>query len=152
MSSVHHSFETTCSPEALWSVIADLSSVAKTNSAVRSVAVVGDKQGGIGAMRRCELRPKGTVTERVCAYDEGRAIGFEIVESDWPVVAMSWVTKVVPRSDGARLDQVLDYKMKFGPIGWLLNVLVMRRALERNIGEALKGVIRVAEGHGQARQ
>jgi hypothetical protein len=145
MPSVRHAFDADCSPVALWSVLADLRSVAETNPMVKSVEIIDDRKGGVGAMRRCELVPKGNVTERVFACEEGHMIGLEVVESDWPVVSMSWKTEVTARPGSARLEHVLDYQMKFGPLGWFLNALVMRRALQKNVGEALKGVIRVAE-------
>jgi hypothetical protein len=146
MPSIRHSFDAQCTPAALWEVLADLGSVAQTNPMVSSVVIVGDRRSGLGATRRCSLVPKGMVTEKVWAYEEGRAVGLEVIESDWPIVTMSWKTEIVSRPGGARLEQLLEYKMKFGPIGWLLNTLVMRRAITRNVGEALKGVIRIAEG------
>jgi len=145
MPSVRHSLEARCPPAALWSVLADPGSAAETNPLVASVAIVGEPNGGLGAQRRCALRPRGSVTERVCAYEEGRVIGFEVVQSDWPITGMAWRTEVTPHPGGARIDQVLDYRMKFGPLGWLLNALVLRRAIERNVGAALQGVIRIAE-------
>lgn len=145
MPSIKHSFIAKCPPAALWSVLADLESVAQTNPLVSSVEIISKKSGGLGVERRCMLRPKGTVTERVCAYVDGRTIGFEIVQSDWPIISMTWLTNVTPLEGGAQLNQVLEYRMKFGPLGWLLSALVMRHAIERNVGEALKGVIRVAE-------
>ena len=145
MPTVYHSFDANCSANALWLVLADLGSVADTNPLVNAVTIIGDRKGGLGAVRRCDLFPKGKVTERVCAYEEGCMIGLEVVESDWPVVSMAWRTEVKAIPGGATLKQVLEYRMKFGPFGWLLNALVMRRALEKNIGAALKGVIRVAE-------
>lgn len=146
MPSIHHSFDADCSPQALWTVLADLGSVARTNPLVKSVTIVGQSDRGMNATRRCELAPKGSVTERVCTFEEGRMIGLEVVESNWPVSAMSWTTTVAPRSGGARLSQTLDYTMKFGLLGWALNALVLRRAIEKNVGRALQGVIRAAEG------
>jgi carbon monoxide dehydrogenase subunit G len=146
MPSISHAFDAKCAPAALWAVLSDLASVVHTNPLVSSVEVVGEQLGGLGAVRCCRLRPRGTVTERVCAYEHGRAIGFEVVQSDWPIISMTWRTEVTPQDRGAHLSQVLDYRMKFGPLGRLLNALVMQRAIERNVGEALKGVVRLAEG------
>jgi hypothetical protein len=146
MPSVAHSFDATCSTDALWAVLADIWSVGRTNPLVKSVVVTGPVHRGLNATRRCELLPKGVVVERVCRFEEGRAIGFEVVESDWPVRSMSWTTVVEPTANGAKLLQTLDYRMKFGPLGWLLNALILRRAIESNVGKALLGVIREAEG------
>lgn len=146
MPTITHIYTANCPPAMLWAVLSDLSSVARTNPTVSTVQIVGAQTSGIGAVRKCALRPKGSVTERVTTYDEGRAVGLEVIESDWPISAMTWTTVIEPRPGGARLSQTLAYTMKFGPAGWLLNLLVLRRAITKNVGMALQGVIAEAEG------
>lgn len=145
MPAIEHDFGSTCTPEALWAVLSDLTSVAQTNPTVRSVDLVGSQRSGIGATRRCELNPKGSVTERVAVYREGRAIGFEVIASDWPVSDMRWITSVEPGATGVRLRQTLTYQMKYGPFGWVLNKRVLQRAIRNNVGLALQRVIAEAE-------
>jgi Polyketide cyclase / dehydrase and lipid transport len=145
MPSIEHSYQAGCSPEALWAVLSDLNSVSRTNPLVRAVEIVGPKRTGLGATRRCQLLPRGTVTERVVSYEDGHAIGLEIIESDWPVSAMSWTTAVEPFGNGARLSQRLDYAMKYGLFGRALNLIILRRALRKNVGRALQGIITEAE-------
>jgi Polyketide cyclase / dehydrase and lipid transport len=145
MTTVSHRFETSASPEKLWHCLSDLAMVKDYNPTVLSVQLRGNSRIGIGTLRACALKPKGNVLERVTVWEEGKAVGLEIVESDWPITKMNWVTKISPRGSGSVLLQDLEYGMKFGPLGWLLNVLVMRRNITKNVGEALKGLIRIAE-------
>jgi hypothetical protein len=53
---------------------------------------------------------------------------------------MRWVTRIEPDDDGARITQDLEYKVKFGPVGWLLDRLVMKR------DEVFASLVRHAEG------
>jgi hypothetical protein len=145
MTVIKHEFSASCRPEAVWAVLSDLTAVANYNPTVRTARIVGDLTHGKGAMRQCELVPKGDVVERVTAYDEGKALGLEVVRSDWPITSMQWVTRIEPKGHTSRVWQELEYHMKYGPLGWLLNALVMRRAVTRNVGVALQAMIAKAE-------
>ena len=145
MTRISHRFETDCPPEKLWSALSDLIAVSAYNPGVTRARLVGSQSSSTGAMRECDVLPKGKVRERVIAWEEGKAVGIEVTESDWPITYMRWTTRLSPLGNGSRIDQDLDYGMKFGPLGWLLNQLVMRRTLEKNVGVALKGMIAHAE-------
>jgi Polyketide cyclase / dehydrase and lipid transport len=145
MTVISHELTAKCPPGRLWAVLSDLEAVEQYNPTVRSAHIAGDRRAGNGAVRECELVPKGKVVERVTNWEEGRSLGLEVVESDWPICSMHWVTRIEPAGSGSRLVQRLEYKMKYGPAGWLLNALVMRRAVDRNVGRALQELIALAE-------
>jgi hypothetical protein len=142
---ITHRFETSAPPEKLWACLSDLRLVQSYNPAIARAELPGGMLSGLGALRACELKPKGKVLERVHVWEPGKALGLEIVESDWPITRMNWVTRIEPNGKGSILSQRLEYGMKFGPLGWLLNALVMQRNVTKNVGEALTGLIRLAE-------
>jgi hypothetical protein len=145
MTIIIHHLETTCPPQKIWGVLSDLTAVKFYNPTVSAAQVTGEKTSGVGAIRQCDLKPKGKITERVTIWEEGEALGLEIAESDWPITAMSWVTRITPSGGGSVIDQKLEYSMKYGHLGWLLNQIIMRRIIEKNVGVALQGMIRHAE-------
>jgi hypothetical protein len=83
----------------------------------------------------CELRPKGRVVERVTHWEDGKAVGLEVAASDWPIQFMRWVTRIEPTAGGSLITQKLEYAMKLGPLGWLMDRLVMRRKLSATLDE-----------------
>ena len=145
MSIVTHRFITAAPPERLWHCLSDLTLVQTYNPTISKAELPGERRTGVGTLRACQLKPKGKIMERVTVWEEGKAIGLEIVESDWPITSMSWVTRIEPEEGGSVLSQRLEYAMKFGPLGWLLNVLIMKRNVTKNVGTALAGLIRIAE-------
>jgi Polyketide cyclase / dehydrase and lipid transport len=148
MTVISHELRARCPATRLWAILSDLEAVAQYNPSVRSARIAGNHRLGTGAVRECELVPKGKVVERVTDWEEGRSLGLEVVESDWPIRSMQWVTRIEPAGSGSRLVQRLEYKMKFGPAGWLLDALVMRRAVDRNVARALQELIALAEARG----
>ena len=148
MTTIQHDVRAACPPERLWELLSDLEAVQRYNPGVRSAAIEGPQRSGVGARRSCELAPRGRVVERVTHWEPGRAVGLEVAESDWPIHFMRWVTRVEPIGGGTRLTQSLEYQVKFGPLGWLLDRLVMKRKLTATVDAVFASLVRHAEARG----
>jgi hypothetical protein len=135
-----------CPPERLWALLSDLEAVERYNPGVRRAAIAGSQRSGIGARRSCDLLPKGRVVERVTHWEEGRALGLEVAESDWPIHFMRWVTRLEPNGGGTRITQSLEYEVKFGVLGWVLDQLVVKRKLTATLDEVFAALVRHAQG------
>lgn len=151
MTTIRHHLEAACPPAALWALLAELDAVQQYNPTVRVARVLDGPRVGVGARRECELVPSGRVVERVTAWEEGRALGLEIAESDWPITFMRWTTRVGPREGGSTVDQDLEYEVKFGLAGRVLDALVMRRKLQANLDAVLAAFVAKAEQRASTR-
>jgi polyketide cyclase/dehydrase/lipid transport protein len=145
LTTIQHEIHAACPPDQVWAALADLEAVQHYNPGVRSAAIESPKRTGVGAMRSCELFPKGRVVERVTHWEEERALGLEVAESDWPIHFMRWVTRIEPNNGGTRITQSLEYRVKFGPLGWLLDQLVMKRKLTAALDDVFASLARYAE-------
>jgi hypothetical protein len=145
MTTIQHEIQAACPPASVWTLLADLEAVERYNPGVKRAAVVGTQRSGIGARRSCELSPKGRVIERVTHWEDGKAVGLEVVESDWPIHFMRWVTHIQPNEGGTRITQSLEYAVKFGPLGWLLDHLVMKRKLTSALDAVFSSMAKQAE-------
>jgi hypothetical protein len=43
-------------------------------------------------------------------------------------------------NDRTRVTMTMDYKMKYGPFGWLLNVVMLRRIMKNLLASVLAGL------------
>ncbi len=146
MTTIHHELKANCPPEKVWALLSDLEAVQRYNPTVRRALLQGSLRSGVGAEHACELKPKGRVVERVTHWEEGSALGLEVAESDWPIHFMRWITRVEPDGASTRITQSLEYKVKFGPLGWVLDNLVMKRKLTSTLDEVLGTLVKHAEG------
>jgi hypothetical protein len=146
MTTIHHELRANCSPERVWALLSDLEAVQRYNPTVRAASVEGAQRTGVGARRACDLVPKGRVVEKVTHWEDGRALGLEVAESDWPIHFMRWVTRVEAHAGATRITQDLEYEVKFGPLGWLLDTLVMKKKLTSNLDLVFAELVKLAEG------
>jgi hypothetical protein len=120
------------------------------NPNVASARCVSDATSGVGATRRCELKPKGWIEERVWEFRPTQAIGLEVSASEWPLVFMRWKTELRQEGRATLVTQAMSYELKLGLLGALLDALVMRRKLDRGIREVFDGLKRYVEGSARA--
>lgn len=145
MTTLRHQIRINAPVDKVWKAVGNLLAVQHYNEMVDSVRCISERTEGVGAARRCELKPKGWVEERVWDWDPPKAIGLEVAASEWPLVFMKWRTEL--KSDGTAtvVNQEMNYKLKFGPLGALMDVLMMRRKLDRSIGEVFENLKRYVE-------
>jgi ligand-binding SRPBCC domain-containing protein len=145
MTTIHHDVQANCPPEHVWALLSDLEAVQRYNPTVRSATIQGARRTGVGAERACELVPRGRVVERVTHWEDGRAVGLEVAESDWPIHFMRWMTRLEPSGQATRITQDLEYQVKFGPLGWLLDKLMMKRKLRSTLDAVFAELVKRAE-------
>jgi len=129
----------------VWALLADLEAVQRYNPGVETATIEGRQRTGVGAKRACVLVPKGRVVERVTHWEERRALGLEVAESDWPIHFMRWVTVLEDQGGATLITQQLEYKVKYGPLGWALDQLVMKKQLTSSIDKVLAQLVEHAE-------
>jgi ligand-binding SRPBCC domain-containing protein len=146
MTTLEHQVRIEAPLDAVWGALADLTAVRHYNPLVAEVKCISASAEGVGATRRCELKPDGWVEERVWSWNPPHAIGLEVAASTWPVALMKWETRL--QADGAAtlVTQQLSYRLKLGPLGALLDALVMRRKLSQSLDGVFAGLKRYVEG------
>ena len=145
MSLLQHEVRIAASVERVWAALADLEAVQEYNPTVKDARYTSTHREGVGVSRRCDLIPKGWVTERVTAWEPKAALALELCEHQWPVEFMRWRTELTSDGNGTRVQQRLEYQVKFGLLGALLDRLVMRRKLDLAIGAVFDGLKRYVE-------
>ncbi|MBI5379016.1 MAG: SRPBCC family protein [Nitrospirae bacterium] len=145
MPELQHTITINAPPDKVWKVLADLEAVQHYNPTVSRAQYISTNRQGVGASRQCDLKPKGVLKERVIAWEPNQAIALELYESPWPVAFMRWRTDVKPHGSETVVSQRMEYRVKFGILGSLLDRLVMRQTLDRTIADVFDGLKRFVE-------
>jgi carbon monoxide dehydrogenase subunit G len=143
-SELKHEVRIAASASKVWQILADLEAVQHYNQTVKAAHRIGEKKE-LGAMRGCDLKDGGSVKETVVGFEEGKAITMELTESPWPVRNMQWRTSLTKDGGETVVSQIMTYEMKLGPIGKLLNAVVMKSKINKTIGEVFLNLKKYAE-------
>lgn len=133
MTVLEHEIKVQKPKSEVFSVLSDLESVQKYNPSVVSAKYISPNLQGVGAARQCDLGKDGKIKERITAFKENEYIEMELYEHKWPIEFMRWNTSFKEEPDGTLVSQKMEYKMKFGVLGSLLDSLVMKKKMNSNL-------------------
>ncbi len=127
------------SREQVWAVLSDLGSIYKWNPGIAHSHTTSDEATGDNAMRQCDLPDGGFLRERAFNWSEGEGFTIEIYETSLPLKESFVDFRATPAGEATVVKLKMDYKLKFGRIGALLDAAFAGR-------QALNGMVEVLFG------
>jgi hypothetical protein len=131
------------SASSLWLTLRDFGAVARWNPNLKdSHLLAGSPACGVGATRHCDLADgRNYIRERIVTWEEGRSYTVDIYDGTMPLKSALATLTVEPLGPSrARAAMRLEYLPKFGALGWLLDVVMLRRMLRRQCEQVLQGL------------
>ncbi len=132
--------------DKVWSVLADLGGIYKWNPGVAHSHSTSELTQGEGATRHCDLDDKNYLKERAFDWREGESFKIDVTESTMPLESNIVTFHVAPTGDaapddaGTRVSVTADYKLKFGIIGTLMDVLFAKRQAQQGFDDMMAGL------------
>jgi len=125
----------------VWKTIADVGTIAEWHPGVERSPVLSAQLTGLGAARRVELYDGTSAVEEVTSLDEGRSLTVTMSEFEMPLSRGAATFEVEADGDDRTLvTMTMDYEMKYGPFGWLMNVVVLRPVMGKLLASVLSGL------------
>jgi ligand-binding SRPBCC domain-containing protein len=145
MTTLDNHIDITATPLEVWAVVADLGRLADYDPVVITSTVVGEQQEGLGARRRCNARQGRFFVEEVTVWEPPHRLQFTIVECNLPTRTLTHTYSLKATPSGTSVTQQMQYDMRFGVFGQLLDRLVVRRTSDRGIKGFFTGLKRAVE-------
>ena len=129
-------------PDALWAVIGRFMHIDEFAPLIKSVDALTDGEDGVGSKRRCHFDDGSSVLEEVTKWEANRMYRVRLSEmTAMPLNEMYAELSVEPLDNGrARVKWGMDYRVKFGPFGWLLGQTMMKLMMGKILDGNLKGL------------
>ena len=129
-------------PEALWAVIGRFMHIDEFAPLVKSVDALTDGEDGIGSKRRCHFDDGGSVVEEVTQWEANRRYRVRLSDmTTMPLEEAHAEVSVEPLDSGqSRVTWGMDYRVKYGPLGWVLGQTMMKMMMGKVLDGNLKGL------------
>ena len=129
-------------PEEVWAVLGRFMHIDAFAPSVVSVDALTDDEEGIGSTRRCHFKDGNSVVEEVVEWTTDRQYRVRLSEvKGMPLDEAYGELSVEPLGNGrSRTKMAMDYRVKFGPIGWLMGQTMMKMMMGKIFDEVLKGL------------
>lgn len=135
-------------PERVWAALTRLDALHEYDPGVAKSELRTPQREGLGASRHCDLRGGGWFRERVTVWQPHRELELELHECTLPVRRLKHHYTLTADGSGTRVDQRQEYELKHGPLGMLLDVLVVRRKWDAGVKSFFAGLKAYAEQRG----
>ena len=126
--------------DKVWSVLADLGSIYKWNPGVAKSHTTSELTQGEGATRHCDLDDRNYLEERAFDWREGESFKIDVFESSMPLESNIVTFQVAPDADRTNVTVTVDYKLKYGIIGALMDVIFAKRMLQNGFDDMMAGL------------
>ncbi|HKK51144.1 MAG TPA: SRPBCC family protein, partial [Myxococcota bacterium] len=124
------------SREACWQRLRDLSLAEHYVPGVTECHLTTDRQTGVGASRVVRHRLFGDMDETVVRWDEGEGFTIRLHQGDRPARPFReafFRYELQPAERGCLICTSMTWTLPGGPIGRLLDALVMKGVMHRNV-------------------
>ena len=119
-------------------ILADFGAIGKWAPPVSKSYSTTEARQGVGAGRHCDTS-FGALNEQIVEWEEGHSFTID----GKTVLPMKYARNgfsVSPPGDGTVVTAFIDFQMKFGPVGALLDKLVLRRQFRKVMALGLGGL------------
>ena len=129
-------------PDAVWAEIERFMHIDDIAPMVTSVDALTDGANGVGSKRRCHFENGTSVVEEVTDWAPGRGYRVRLSEmAAMPLHEAVAKLSVEPLSDGrSKVVWSMDYRVKYGPLGWLLGQTMMKMMMGKVLDGNLRGL------------
>ena len=134
--------EIDATPEAVWAVLGRYMHIDEFAPLVKSVDALTDGEDGVGSKRRCHFENETSVVEEVTAWVPNRKCRVQLSEmAAMPLHEAHAEIAVEPIGHGkSKLTWCMEYRVKFGPFGWLLGQTLMKMMMGKILDGNLNGL------------
>ncbi len=101
-----------------------------------------DGEAGVGARRRCHFENGGSVVEEVTTWELNRSYQVRLTEmAAMPLDEARVNVSVEPLETGrTTVRWGMDYRVKYGPVGWILGHSMMKAMMRGVLDGNLQGL------------
>lgn len=145
MTRLHNEIIINSAPEKVWGVLSNLGLLYRYDPVIRASDVISNTATGVGAERKCELKPKGWYKERITEWKPNQAITFELYECTLPVKRLKHSYVLKNLGQATHIVQIMEYELKMGIFGKILNALFIRKKWDAGIKQFFSGLKQFTE-------
>ncbi len=133
MTVLENSVRINAPPEKVWSVLASLDALDQYDPGVRKSEIISSSREGPGSARRCDLTPGGWFKEKVVDWKPHESLSFELFECTLPVRRLKYSYALSEVGGGTLVRQRMEYELKFGPVGKLMDAMMVRKKWDAGV-------------------
>jgi ribosome-associated toxin RatA of RatAB toxin-antitoxin module len=141
MATIHNEILINAPIGKIWATLTNLELLEKYDPTVKRSRLTSDQKTNVGAARRVEMQDgKNWFEETLTVFEPNRSLAFELTACSFPVHRLKHTYSFEQVDGKVKVRQVMDYQVKFGLLGKVMDALVVRRQSDAGIKKFFAGL------------
>ena len=146
MTTLHNEITINAPIGKIWTALSDMEGLEKLDPNVKKSVPLSPIKNGLGATRKVDMQDgKNWFEEKVTVYKPNETLTFELTACSFPVLKLKYSYSLRQMGDQIKVMQVMDYQIKFGLLGKILDSLMIRKQYDAGIKKFFAGLKTYAE-------
>ena len=127
--------------EKIWEALTEVDWLEKYDPTVKKSTALTAVKSGIGARRKVDMKDgKNWFEESVIEFKRNEALAYELTACSFPIHRLKHTYSFERIGDRTKVEQIMDYTVKFGLLGKLLDTVMIRNQSDRGIKKFFAGL------------
>lgn len=132
--------------EKIWNALTDLELLDKYDPTVKKSSLISDEKTGIGAKRKVHmLDGKNWFDEKITVFITHEALTYQLTDCSFPIKGLKHSYTFEKIENEIKVKQTMEYTVKFGLFGKLLDALMIRKQSDAGIKKFFVGLKQFTE-------
>jgi ribosome-associated toxin RatA of RatAB toxin-antitoxin module len=146
MTTLYNDITINASMEKIWNALSNIEELEKYDPTVKKSTAFSDIKYGTGAIRKVDMKDgKNWFKEQVTVWEPNKALTYELTACSFPVHALKHSYSFEQTGQQIKVKQVMEYQVKYGLLGRILDILMIRKQSDTGIKKFMAGLKSYAE-------
>lgn len=134
------------SPDKIWNILTDLELLDKTDPTVKKATLISENKTGLNAKRKVFMQDaKNWFDEKITVFKPNEELVYQLTDCSFPIKALKHAYSFQKIGNQTKVQQVMEYTVKFGFIGILLDKMIIGKQFNSGVNKFLNGLKVYAE-------
>jgi|SRR6185312_12636937 len=146
MATIHNEITISAPVEKIWGILTHLELLEKYDPTVKKSTLISSEKTGIGAKRKVQmLDGKNWFDEKITVFKPNEALTIQLTECTFPIKGLKHSYSFEKTDNQVKVKQTMAYTVKFGIIGKLMDVIMIRKQSDAGVKKFFQGLKSYAE-------
>ncbi|MBK6701673.1 MAG: SRPBCC family protein [Saprospiraceae bacterium] len=132
--------------DRIWSILTDLELLDKTDPTVKKATLISEIKTGLHAKRKVLMQDgKNWFDEMITVFNPNEKLVYQLTDCSFPIKGLKHTYSFEIIGNQTKVQQVMEYTVKFGFIGVLLDKIMIGKQFNSGINLFLNGLKTYAE-------
>jgi ribosome-associated toxin RatA of RatAB toxin-antitoxin module len=148
MTRLSHEISILAPIEKIWTALAEVENLEKFDPTVKSSVALSTSKSGQGSRRKVNMKDgKNWFEETITVSHPNEALTYELTACTFPIHQLRHSYTFEQSGPVTRVKQVMEYRVKFGLLGKIMDLLMIRKQTSKGIRQFMAGLKQYGEGN-----